>query len=64
MISERISRMKSRILGGQLGSLAASPRMRARSARSRYPQMCTISLSGPISVCRNAVSSEYFLRNS
>ena len=63
-ISERISLMNSWIFGGQFGSLADSFRTRARSARSSYPQMCTISLRGPISVCRKAVSSEYFLRCS
>jgi hypothetical protein len=33
-ISERILRMNSEIFGGQFGSLAASPRIFARSARS------------------------------
>jgi len=61
-ISERIWRMNSWIFGGQFDSFEASPCTRARSARSLYPQMWTISLSGPTSVCRNAVSSEYFLR--
>src|SRR6266480_2163513 len=48
MISELMVRMNSWIFGGQFGSLEASPRMRARSARSLYPQMWMISLSGPI----------------
>ena len=49
-------------VGGQLGSLVASARIRVLSFKSLYGQMCTHLFSEPSSLYMPAAKGEYFSR--